>query len=67
MTRNVGSVDRGIRIAIGVILLVVGFVVPMGAVWKTVVFILGAISLVTGAVGTCGLYALFGISTRKGE
>ncbi len=67
MTRNVGGIDRGVRIVLGVILLVVGFSAPLGVVWKTVVFVLAAVALVTGASGTCGLYALMGTSTRKGE
>lgn len=67
MTRNVGGIDRGIRIVLGVILLVVGFSVPLGVVWKTVVFVFAAVALVTGVIGTCGLYALMGTSTRKSE
>lgn len=59
MTKNVGSIDRVIRIALGVALLVWGYI---SANW------LGAIGLVplfTAAVGWCPAYAPFGIKTNK--
>lgn len=69
MKRNEGTLDRIIRIVLGVILLAVGI---GGCVWGCVtgallwvLIIVGAIALVTGLIGWCGLYALLGWSTCK--
>jgi hypothetical protein len=58
---NVGMTDRVIRIFIGVVLLVAFFIYP-NATWRFWTLI-GIIPLVTGAVGTCPLYSLLGLST----
>jgi len=67
MTHNVGSADRAIRIILAVVLVAVGLFVPVGSTLRIVLFIIAAIALITGLLSTCGLYALFGISTRKSE
>lgn len=65
MKKNVGGVDRGVRIVLGVALAVVAFLVPMGQVVRIVCLVLAAIALVTGLLRTCGLYTLLGIDTNK--
>lgn len=57
MKANVGSVDRIIRIVIGIIILAVGF--QYRSWWG----LIGIVPLATGIVGFCGLYTVFGIST----
>ena len=57
--RNEGTSDRIIRIVAGAA--VVGAV---SAPWLYVVWVVAAILLVTGIVGFCPLYALFGFSTK---
>jgi len=64
MKINEGMVDRVIRGAVGVILLVVGLMLVKGTI-GIVLDVLGAILLVTGIVGFCPLYTLFGIKTSK--
>jgi hypothetical protein len=59
---NEGTVDRVIRVAVGVLLLVVSFLALSG-ILQIVGYIAGGALLITGAVGFCGLYALFGVST----
>ena len=57
-TRNEGSVDRGLRVVLGAVLLslaIGGPHTPWG--W------LGLLPLVTGLVGFCPLYRVLGIST----
>jgi hypothetical protein len=58
---NVGSVDRVIRIVIGLGILSLFFLYPdaSGRYYS----LLGAIPLLTGAIGTCPLYSLIGLST----
>lgn len=57
---NEGSLDRLIRITIGVILLAMLFVGPRTA-WGW----LGAIPLATGLLGFCPLYSVLGINTCR--
>ena len=58
MTLNEGTVDRGVRIAFGLVLLMLTFVGP-----HTWFGLLGIIPLVTGLVGFCPLYRLIGVDT----
>ena len=73
MKRNEGTLDRIIRVILGVILLAVGIwgcvcgcvcgCVTGALMW--VLIVVGAIALVTGIIGWCCLYALCGWSTCK--
>ncbi len=59
--RNVGPLDRSLRVVLGVALLACWFIFPeAGARWA---FLIGIVPLATGALGTCGLYSLLGINT----
>lgn len=64
LKQNEGLLDRIIRIVIGVVLLLVGMYLLTG-VGQTIVLIISAVALITGAVGFCGLYAILSISTNK--
>ncbi len=58
MSTNEGTLDRGIRIVLGLVLIwlaVTGRWSPWG--W------IGVLPLITGIVGFCGLYQLLGIKT----
>lgn len=57
-TTNVGSVDRLLRIIVGVVLIALVFVGPQTP-WGW----LGVIPLVTGFLRTCPLYSLIGVNT----
>lgn len=59
---NEGSVDRAIRIILGVVLLSLAFLNLTGTA-QIIAGAAGGISLVTGLVGFCGLYKILGIST----
>ena len=60
MKRNVGNADKTIRIAVGLILIVLAL---LGTIcwWGY----LGIIPLLAGVVCNCPLYTLLGISTCK--
>lgn len=62
MKRNVGTVDRWIRIVLGVALLSLLVFLSGGIRW---IGLIGLIPLLTGIVGYCPLYALFHCSTYK--
>lgn len=58
MIQNVGTVDRGLRIAVGAALIVASALGHIGA-WGW----LGIIPLATGLLGACPAYMPFGLST----
>lgn len=58
MKKNVGNIERLIRIAVGLGLLSLAFVGP-----QTPWAYLGIVPFLTGVIGWCPPYALFGIST----
>ncbi len=62
MKKNIGSIERIIRVIAGLGILPLAFVGPQ-SIWA----FLGVIPLVTGLVGWCPPYALFGISTCKND
>ena len=58
LPRNEGTVDRVMRVLLGAGVLSLAFVGPQSA-WGW----LGIIPLVTGLIGSCPLYTLFGLRT----
>ena len=60
MSRNEGTVDRVIRVIVGLVLLSLVFVGPQTP-WGWI----GPVPLVTGLIGTCPIYSVLGISTCK--
>ncbi len=62
LKQNEGSTDRTVRIIIGILALVSGLFWLTG-VAQIAAFVIGAVALITGIIGFCGLYALLGIST----
>lgn len=60
MNKNIGSIERVIRILAGLAIISMAFIGPHSP-WGY----LGIIPLATGLIGWCPPYALFGISTCK--
>ncbi|MEW2914231.1 DUF2892 domain-containing protein [Leisingera sp. JC11] len=58
MPRNEGTLDRALRILLGLILLSLVFIGP-----QTLWGLIGLVPLATGLVGYCPLYQLIGLST----
>lgn len=58
---NEGTIDRIIRVVVGLALLALIVVFP-DASWKWWGLV-GLVPLLTGLVGTCPLYSIFGLST----
>jgi len=67
MAANVGNIDRGIRILIGLAALAAVFVGPFaGAGWERIALgLVGVIMIGTSAMKFCPLYRIFGIRTCK--
>ncbi|MEM5947345.1 DUF2892 domain-containing protein [Spirochaetia bacterium 38H-sp] len=67
MEKNVGKVDRIIRVILGIVLIVLGLVLQLSGQGFWWLALIGAVLLITGLVSFCGLYKIFGISTCKKE
>lgn len=55
---NEHSIDRGVRVVLGLALLSLTVVGP-----HTLWGLIGAVPLLTGLLGSCPLYTIFGLST----
>ncbi len=62
MVKNIGKLERVLKIVVGTLLVSMAFWGPTN-LW----FLLGAIPLLTGLIGWCPPYQLLGISTCKLE
>lgn len=62
MTKNVGGLDKIIRLVLGVALLSMFFWAEGTLKW---VGLVGIIPLFTALIGWCALYQIFGINTAK--
>lgn len=58
MKTNMGGIDRGLRIVVGIVLIALALVGTIGA-WGWI----GLVPLATGLIGYCPAYAPFGFST----
>lgn len=58
MTHNEGTIDRALRIIVGLVLIALVFVGPQTA-WGWI----GIVPLATGLIGWCPAYRLLGIKT----
>lgn len=58
MTQNVGGIDRALRITLGLALIAAAATGTVG-LWGYI----GAVPLLTGLVGWCPPYAMFGFNT----
>ncbi|MGV8938891.1 MAG: YgaP family membrane protein [Allorhizobium sp.] len=59
--KNVGTVDRVLRVVLGLVVLSLFFLYP-NAPWRYLALI-GIVPLVTGLMSTCPLYSMLGMST----
>jgi hypothetical protein len=58
MKINEGTIDRALRVVVGLVLVGLAATGTVGA-WGWI----GIVPLLTGAVGFCPAYAIFGVST----
>ena len=65
MKKNMGAVDRGIRILVAVIIAVLYFTDQITGLAAIILGILAIVFLLTSFVSFCPLYAPFKISTIK--
>ena len=66
LKQNEGSTDRIIRVFVGIGLVATGLFWSTG-VMQIIAYGIGAVALITGVLGFCELYAVFGISTMPAK
>ena len=63
MTKNVGTIDRALRILLGLALLAGFFLNAEGSYrW---LYLIGLVPLITGLVSSCPVYSILGLRTCK--
>lgn len=64
-TQNESTIDRVIRFVLGAILAYAWYAMLVTGLLATVALVLGVVLMLTGLIGWCALYSLFGMSTRE--
>jgi hypothetical protein len=67
MKKNMGNIDRAIRIMIALVLIVLYFTNIITGTLAIVLLIVSALLIVTSIFGICPAYLAFGINTTKKE
>jgi uncharacterized membrane protein HdeD (DUF308 family) len=65
MKPNEGTTDRLIRLIVGVVLIIIGWLVLGNNTLGIILDVVGVILLITGITGFCTVYKILGINTTK--
>ena len=63
--KNMGTLDRTIRVAIAVVIAVLYFSGYLSGLTATILCILAVVFVITSFIGFCPLYTVIGLSTCK--
>lgn len=63
MISNVGTVDRGIRLVLAVVVIALGLTHVFTGGLAIAAYCVGGIALLTGAIGFCPAWSAFGVNT----
>ncbi len=63
MEKNMGTIDRLIRIVVAAVLILLIYLKVITGVWMYVAGLVAVVFIVTSMLGFCPLYKLLGIST----
>lgn len=63
MKKNMGTLDRIIRLIIAAAVAILFFTDVINGAWAIVLLVLAGIFLLTSLIGFCPLYTIFGAST----
>jgi DUF2892 family protein len=67
MKLNMGMADRVIRILLAIVIAILYFTNVMQGTVALILGVVAVVMLLTGVISFCPLYALLGLSTRRGE
>jgi membrane-bound ClpP family serine protease len=65
MNKNVGTIDKALRIAVAAILAYLYFSGTVTGTLGIIALVMAIAALATSAIGFCGLYSILGINTCK--
>lgn len=65
MKKNVGSIDKVVRLIIAVIAVYVAYIGIVASPWDYVLYAVAGIMVITSLMGSCPLFSIFGINTCK--
>lgn len=65
MKKNMGTIDRVIRVLIAIVFAVLWYTKTIEGVLGIILMVLGGVFFLTSLIGFCPLYLPFGISTCK--
>jgi len=65
MVRNIGTIDRALRIIVGLVL--IAYAIPLGFTKTGLNWVgwIGVVPLLTAFLGNCPAYSILGVSTCK--
>jgi len=67
MKKNIGSIDKIIRILVAVVIAVLYFTNIISGILGIILMVLAGIFILTSLISFCPLYLPFGLSTNKGK
>lgn len=67
MKKNMGNVDKGIRIVVALLLLLAIYMELVTTPWSIILLVVAGVLVLTSFLNFCPLYTLFGINTCKTE
>jgi uncharacterized membrane protein len=65
MKKNMGTIDKVIRILVAVVVVILYFTHVISGVLAIVLLALSAVFVITSLLGFCPLYRLLGLSTKE--
>jgi hypothetical protein len=65
MKKNMGNIDRGIRVLVAVAIIALYFMNQISGTVAIIGLALSAVFILTSVISFCPLYLPFGLSTRK--
>jgi len=65
MKKNVGSIDKVVRLIIAVIAVYVAYKGIVASPWDYVLYAVAGIMVITSLMGSCPLFSIFGINSCK--
>ncbi len=67
MKKNVGSVDKVIRLIIAIVAVYIAYNGMVASPWDYVLYAVGAIMVLTALSGRCPIFSIFGLNSCKVE
>jgi hypothetical protein len=63
MKLNEGTIDRALRVIVGLVLIGLAAAGTLVGIWVWIGGVIGVVLVLTGLVGFCPAYAIFGMNT----